>query len=145
MGIKVKKSDLAYIAGIIDGDGYIGVTLHRSKQSLTHFDITVEIEMRDKQPIQLAQALFGGNIYHRPPRKRVSQEHWHWRLTGEQAIAMLKAIRLYLLVKRPQAELALRVMNVHPKYKHYTPMERFLQEADALALRKLNRPKRLMP
>ena len=59
--------------------------------------------------------------------------------TGEKAGILLQAIIPYLLVKKAQAEVALRLLGVHPRYKRYTAMERFLQEADAKAIKVLNK------
>ena len=136
--METKRTDLAYIAGLIDGEGCITVKQHRSKAGLTRFDISVEVAMVANQPVQLIQALFGGNIYHRPPNNRGKLDYSKIMLSGEKAATMLKLILPYLLVKKPQAELALRVVNAHPKYQRYTLVERFLQEADALAIKTLN-------
>jgi hypothetical protein len=134
-----KETDLAYIAGIIDGEGCITSKLHCSKNGLKRYDIHVGVDMAKIEPLQFIQAVFGGEIHPRRPSKRGKKEHWVLRYTGGKAAEVIEALLPYLLLKRPQAELALRVLKAHPiKYHHYTPIERFLQEADALAIRVLN-------
>lgn len=135
----MKKTDLAYIAGIVDGEGCIQAWSGTSKkEGLKRYNINVIIDMSEKSALELAQALWGGRIYNYPPRegcKAISR----WQVSGQKAEVMIRAIKPYLLVKRAQAEIALRLLNIHPRGKHYTPMERFLQEIDARALKELKK------
>ena len=133
----MKRTDLAYIAGIIDGEGCISVwSVASKKDGAKRHNIGVILDMSEKPAIELAQALFGGRIYHYPPRGH-SKPISRWQVSGEKAEIMLRAIKPYLLVKRAQAEVALRLLSIHPRGRHYTPMERFLQEIDAKALKEL--------
>lgn len=134
----MKRVDLAYIAGIIDGEGCI-CPVSRTSHLGRRYNIELTVEMTDRTAIDFIQAIVGGNIYHKLPEDENHKESWRWIAKGEKAKAILKVIKPFLLVKRGHAELALRLLTIHERYQRYTPMERFLQEADALAIKKLNR------
>ena len=137
---EMKRTDLAYIAGIVDGEGSIYPDFHLSKKGVTRCNIAVSVNMTDKSALELVKALFGGKIRCQP---RAKHKDWKpefiWKVSGEKAQIILKAIKPYLLTKRAQAEVALRLLEIHQRYKRYSPMERFLQEADAKALKVLNK------
>ena len=137
---KPKKTDIAYIAGIIDGEGsiYTKPQLPR-KESLISYDIVLEIRMADKEALELIQAVLGGKINCRKPLKKNWKPTFQWKVSGRTAQEILKLIKPYLLVKRSRAELALKILGLHPRYKRYSPMERFLQKADVLAMKQLNK------
>jgi len=95
--------------------------------------------MTDKSALEFIQAVFGGKIN---PLNRANK-NWKpelmWKVSGERAQDVIKAIKPYLLTKRAQAELALKLLEVHQRYQRYSPVERFLQEANALAIKQLNK------
>ena len=136
----MKKTDLAYIAGIIDGEGSIIAQRSTSKKGqLKRYNIIVVVNMTDTSAIELIRALFGGRFYKYLPRRSERKAITRWQVSGQEAEVILRAIKPYLLVKRAKAEVALRLLNIHPRGKRYTPMERFLQEADARAIKELSK------
>ena len=137
--MEAKKVELAYIAGILDGEGSIYTDPHWSKQGLTRYNIVVDVRMTDKSALEFIQALFGGRIHCAKRAKQNWKSELQWKVSGERACEVLLAIKPYLLTKRAQAELALKLLEIHQRYKRYTPMERFLQEANALAIKRLNK------
>lgn len=137
----MKRTDLAYIAGLIDGEGCISAN-HRglTKDGLQFYNIYIQIVMTDRGPLELMEALYGGKIYARQSSKRKYGNYkmpYHWQVCGEKAYKLLMDIKPYLIAKRPQAEVAFRILKVHPRWRRYTPMERFLQEIDAKELHDL--------
>ena len=136
----MNKTDLAYIAGLVDGEGSIYTSYQPSRvQELPRYNVGIAIQMADKEPLAFLQSLFGGRIILRKKMSENRKPLYYWRLTNFQAQPLLEAIKPYLLVKRAQAEIALRMLNAHKKWRHYSPIERFLQEADALAIKELNK------
>jgi len=129
----MKRTDLAYIAGIIDGEGSI-YSGHRKGR----YQIWLSIQMTDRVALEFVQSLFGGKIL-LMRQKGNRRDIYRWRLTGYQIHPILTSLSPYLLTKLPQAKIALRILESHTPWKHYTPMEQFLQEADALAIRTLNK------
>ncbi|MBK9272788.1 MAG: hypothetical protein IPM48_14480 [Saprospiraceae bacterium] len=112
----MSKLTASYVAGIIDGEGYIGL-LRISKgnkakwQSLREFKYMpcVKVVMTNKEIIDWLYKSFGGTFETRTkntsPNCRVS---YGWQLRKLQAIEFLKIIYPYLMVKRKQAEVLFR-------------------------------------
>lgn len=91
----------AYTAGLVDGEGSIGLTPWRS----SHLPI-VTVTNTDVRVIEWLEARFSnGNrstltrnvLQHRP--------RLNWRLSGRRAYAFLKELTPYLVLKGEQAEL----------------------------------------
>lgn len=95
---------LAYLAGIIDGEGYIGI-----KRMQRRYHARVQVGMVERQAIDLLRDTFGGSLTLEALRGR-GRDIWRWHLSGLQAEACLIALQPFLRVKRLQAEavLALR-------------------------------------
>ena len=72
---QITELELAYLAGILDGEGCFTIERTKAKlprHSLRHC-VTVGIEMTDKEPLLLLQRYFGGSIY---LRTRASSGNW---------------------------------------------------------------------
>lgn len=100
--------DLAYAAGIIDGEGYIGITTQAAAPGRSpQFQAVVNVGMADPEiPLWLAEN-FGGAVYSYPPRGTGRGVH-HWRLTGPATTEFCRMIRPYLRLKHRQAETVVR-------------------------------------
>jgi len=135
----MKRTDLAYVAGLIDGEGCITTSRQANKSGSVYHTIILHVEMADREPLEFAQTTLGGKIYHRGIRSNWGKPHWCWRASGEEVTRIIKPLLPYLILKRPQAVIALRIYDSHPKFKHLTATERFLQEANAKALVELKK------
>ena len=109
------QSDLAYIAGILDGEGYIGLVKateirrqRRVDNNITHsFRPTVRVNMVSDVAINFIQTLFGGNLYENPecPPQR---HQWDLQMTNRNDCKrILEAILPFLKLKKRQAEILL--------------------------------------
>lgn len=105
------ETDKAYIAGFVDGEGYIGISIHRRKDwNRPYYTTQLNVYNTDIFALQsMAESAGVGSIYlaHRQERP----EHkigYVWRTTGLKAIELLKELLPYLKVKHKQAELAIR-------------------------------------
>jgi hypothetical protein len=79
--------EVAYLAGIFDGEGTVGKYRNPGR---TQYHPRARIEMADREPLALAQRLFGGGLALRrkaPPR----QDMWCWVLNGWDAVEGLYA------------------------------------------------------
>ncbi len=96
----VSKAFLAYTAGIIDGEGHIGIG--RTKN---YFCLRVEVANTSSRLIDFLHLTFGGNVWtgKRPNRK----VYYRWMISTRAADEFLRSISPYLLIKRNQADLAL--------------------------------------
>ena len=103
---------LAYAAGLIDGEGCIGIA-STTTQSRTRYWPMLRVTMTNPQPLGRLADLFGGRVL---SVKRTSQHPNQaptatWSLGGSALACVLKALRPLLVVKRGQAELVLQLLN----------------------------------
>lgn len=98
--------DLAYLAGVVDADGYVTATRSVRRQG-SYFGAQVGITGSRREPHDLAATTFGGNVsIHRPAAGR---PQFHWQLNGSRTVAVIRALRPFLRIKRAQADLAIEL------------------------------------
>lgn len=96
--------ELPYVAGIVDGEGWIGFQQTRTK----HLKVYVRVKMTHEGIITLLHAQFGGSIQFYKKQVEHNQRQTHeWILVQDQAVAFLKNILSWLVVKKEQATLAI--------------------------------------
>ena len=133
----MKQTDLAYTAGIIDGEGCISI--YRMKV-FSHLALRVSVSSTDEWLCQFLKFSFGGHIYG-PRRRGHNKPCWEWRITSAGAGEFLRLILPYLRLKRPQAELAIKFQGAKGRSrKGLTEEERALEEAQKILLSSLKRP-----
>lgn len=125
---------LAYLAGMIDADGYI--TIHRSQRG-THVYHAPQIGIAGtrREPHDLAASLWGGTVGFYQPRIEGHLGQFQWSRQGAAAVKPIEDIYPYLRIKVKQADLALEVWShaedgrhtKHDPYPwfgpHYDPVE----------------------
>ena len=100
-----KDIEAAYIAGIVDGEGCIGIY---EKCNAGNF-IQLTIANTDKGLIDYLQTMLHSNAVKSPKDKRPrNKQSYSVTVDRERAHAVIKRIFPYLRVKNPQASLALR-------------------------------------
>lgn len=114
--------DLAYAAGLIDGEGTIGITElkpggkaasgRQIRISPSH-RIYVAITMTDQVAIAWMQLTFGGHFQNLKARQPQHKPTFRWSLGSEAAAEFCEVISPYLKVKRQQAEIAARFYREH--------------------------------
>lgn len=108
-----------YLAGLLDGEGSIGTTKTGRRRNVIG---RVQIANTDTVLLELLRAEFGGSI---SVRKTGAKPGWKpfasiaWTNRGAQRV--LEGTLPYLLVKRSQAELCLRLIKMRddPKSERY--------------------------
>ena len=132
----MKKTDLAYIAGIVDGEGCIDITRSRNKNTTDSLGSRIQVVMTEEYIPKWLQLSFGGSVNKYKPRTPNRQPSYAWQANGRTAITFLNAILPYLIIKRPQAEIVIRLEALKPRYGfRSSPMEKFLQEIEARKLK----------
>ena len=115
-----KKEQLAYLTGIIDGEGYIGIKRDKVKGRGINpiFYERISVAGTNKQMIDLFINFFGcGNVYLHKHSKLSKQGYWSWETSNLKAVFVIKQIYPYLLVKKPEAKLVLALFkNKQKKY-----------------------------
>jgi len=97
---------LAYIAGIVDGEGCIQIQKNPTKFRSPGYSARVTVAMATTQVIQLLKELFGGNIYVQKIRNTTM---YRWEINSQQARRFLENIYEFLRIKDDQAQLAIEL------------------------------------
>lgn len=93
------SQNLAYAAGIIDGEGHIGIR----KTSKKYFNEVVEVFNSNPYIIQFFYKTFGGSIKKSYKFRKSKKAYYIWIITGLKASIFLKNIYPYLVAKQNQA------------------------------------------
>jgi hypothetical protein len=99
---------IAYLAGIIDGEGTIRINKVKAKKNWNYsYYLQMSCGMTCKEVPELLKKIFGGNVR----EERVADGYrsiWRWALTGRfQIYVVLKLLKTYLIVKKEQVAVAL--------------------------------------
>lgn len=97
---------LAYLAGLMDGEGSFMITRSRNPYNGTSkyaYIAGIQVGMVTPQPLHVLKSIFGGSIYvERVPGNR--QDVYRWRVNGRaDTMRVIEALLPYLMVKREAA------------------------------------------
>lgn len=134
----MKKTDLAYIAGLMDGEGCIGIYKNRKHSGKGYtYQLYVSLGQANEWICQYLKFAFGDSItYYNKTRGR--QPYWQWSTTTRKALNLLQQVLPYLKLKRPQAELAIKFQLAkkhRSEYERKSDSELAIEEAQAILLR----------
>lgn len=134
--------DLAYTAGIIDGEGCIRLRRVLGKgRKKPYFGVSVEVSNTNEWLTKWLQFNFGGGVFKKKPYKLNARDAWTWRVVTKEAATFLEAVLPYLKLKRPQAELALlfsKTRKAHDK-KWRDEKQIAVEQAQAILMHKYNK------
>ena len=111
-GVRIPETPavLGYIAGIIDGEAYIGVdkswdTVTRGNGCSPFYRANVQVKSTDARIIDFLIEYVGG--YHRIERRQTvnGRTVFVWAIYGADAATVLTAVSPYLVGKREQADI----------------------------------------
>ena len=129
--------NLNYVAGIIDGEGYVSI----DRNSKVGRSLVGKAVVQMASPIipKLLKKQFGGNYRHYE-RKNPNQSTAHtWASNGRQSVKFLKKILPMLILKKRQAELVIRLYELKDQYDSFThPSEAQLRRQYALYVKAKN-------
>lgn len=94
----------AYWAGFLDGDGCISLALYRRKGSNAAMMAVIIVQQQPMIPVLLKE-FFGGSMDH--VITSTGHDCWRWTVAARKALAFLKHVEPYVVVKREQAALAM--------------------------------------
>jgi hypothetical protein len=114
-----EKEQLAYLAGLIDGEGSIIIHRYKSQypknrgngrksypDKTPRFVVDVTISMTDKSTVNWIKTFFGGHVAVRQDRRKPTYRTiYRWGLRANKAVALTKKVRPYLITKARQADL----------------------------------------
>lgn len=96
--------DLAYLAGLIDGEGHLRIGVKQSRR-WHQWEVLIVIGMCDREPLDWCAEVFGGHVTrHSLPKNPRYRRSYTWRIWGDQACALADAILPLLKLKTEQAQ-----------------------------------------
>lgn len=106
----MRDTDLAWAAGLIDGEGCISLNAvrTRSKSGRLTYELRVVVNNTDIRLLNRLREVLGVGFI--CPMKRYSARHrpaWQWEVKSRKAETVIRAVLLYLVGKREEAELGL--------------------------------------
>ena len=101
-----KNTDLAYCAGIVDGEGSITISMVSSGT----YELRLDISNTDYGVLDYFQTTFGvGKVhFHSRPLRRVIYKYYAY---GKKACFVLSLLLPYMRIKKTQAKLAIEFQN----------------------------------
>ncbi len=113
----------SYLAGIIDGEGTIAINTHNNPTKdypdrVQTYALEICVVNTDERLMKWLVRNFGGQYYGRERKDKVNHRYsYAWRVTGHaNRKRTLLALLPYLVMKREQAILGLKYLELH--YSH---------------------------
>ena len=102
--IKYDIADIAYFAGLLDGEGCVRIGRFKNSNGEIRYRAQIQIGMTDKSPIQWLKDTFGGGLYtDRKLNQPKSKPCYVWQVDAQDGKDILKQALPYLKVKYRQA------------------------------------------
>ncbi len=108
-----KRHLLSYLAGVFDGEGCVSLSKGRRRKTgwSPQYRVHMRVAMADGVVPLLFQNVFGGGLHKRlPDGRRTLRTQYHWEITGHSCLPILKELLPYILIKRPQFEVAIHFL-----------------------------------
>lgn len=102
------ETDLAYLAGLIDGEGTISASISLNTSGYVAVNKFLSIFNTNYKLMLWIQSRFGGKIYSRDRADLWKTEH-QIKWSPEEASEILKWVLPYLVIKSEQAELLILI------------------------------------
>ena len=121
----MKDTDVAYCAGLLDGEGYIGVKRTKAYacqgRTTPGYHARIGIKMVDEGAIRFFAETLGGWYWQEKPSLKNGRPYFVYQATDAKAAGILRALLPYLRVKRESAETVLRLRDLQSdSRKHRT-------------------------
>jgi hypothetical protein len=119
--LNLKTLDDLYVAGLFDGEGYVTVRIWEKPNSKhVRCQIFCGIAMTYRPVIEMLCATYGGNIKQNRHdlRNRKHRIQFQWIAASRQANSVLKRLYPYLVVKKAEVEIALKLQDHIDAHKY---------------------------
>lgn len=132
---------LAYIAGIVDGEGSICIYTHKCRTSRAG-QMKAVISNTNRELLEFVQLYFGGSISavnSAVNKARGRKTCYQWVVASQKALHFLEPIEPFLRVKKLQAQIAIEYQGQRRKGYHLTEGELAVAEAQRILVCGLNK------
>lgn len=114
--------EMAYTAGLIDGDGSFSLLLHKSvtkENWRSYYEPCIQLSNQYKNMSVFLHKKFGGSLRTKKPQKEHHKILYVWSLRSRNGCkAMIEKIKPYLKLKKEQADLMLEFFNTNHFNQH---------------------------
>lgn len=108
----VSKTDLAYMGGIIDGEGSVRIFKSVIRDNYDNYKCTTNVTNTDKRLLDWIKNTFKiGWIQSRKFQSQKWKQSWAWILRTEEIKAFLPLVLPYLLIKQEHAKMVLEMLS----------------------------------
>lgn len=114
----MKRTMMAYFAGVIDSDGTIGIKRSTYKMRVTKdckqatYSERICLKQVEPQAVRLLLRYFGGASGIAKPSAANGRPLFYWQVTDKKAAIFLRAVIPHLRIKKRQAANCLRLRSV---------------------------------
>ena len=114
--VEASPTELAYLAGFIDGEGTVTVT--HARQRLAHCVSPVLVVCNTYLPVmEHLRGRFGGTISKREVKKAHHRHVYILYWSSRRAVQLMEAVLPYLIIKRRHAELVIELSKLRFEYR----------------------------
>lgn len=99
---RVKQTDIAYMAGFLDGEGTCGISISKSTRGYHIPSVRVSFSNYNEGAIKWVAARWGGSV------NKQKTDVWVVTLNGKIAVKALRQAMPYLIIKKAAARAAVR-------------------------------------
>ena len=131
-------AELAYAAGILDGEGCVSLEKTNGRPNKRGYRISLfaVVSNTNESLLQWLKDKFGGQV-RQYKRREDRKACWVWRICAQQAAGFLEAVRPYLIVKSSEVDLALEFQKEKVAGQPLTDKQDELQVSQYLRMREL--------
>ena len=123
------REKLAYLAGIVDGEGSLLLWMNKSSTDRGQFNLRVNVTSTDKCLVDWIFQNFGGSIYECNSPSRKSKPNWKkqylWQINRPEMLQFLKDIYPFLIIKKERCEIAIKFRETYNKRERNLTKETF--------------------
>lgn len=101
----MEPTKIAYLAGLVDGEGCISIVRQNRVDNLCNMLV---VGMSDKEGPEMFKEVFGGSVLSRR-RRHNYKVMYTWRVYSRQAARALEILYPYLVIKKKQADICLEL------------------------------------
>lgn len=114
--MQISRLNLAWAAGLIDGEGCISLTRRMPQKTNgavnPNYRLVLKVTMCHEETILLLHRMFGlGTVQSQKQSQSYWSKPWTWFCNATDAEKVLKKILPYMITKREEAEVALKFLS----------------------------------
>lgn len=116
---KINPKRWNYLAGLIDGDGSLGIQAHPHEQNYINYDVTLEVATTHLPTVKWLIKTFGGQFYTTQDKRPNRKPNHHWYVsTSEHQLRILKMVSPLLKLKQRQGETQIQFLELGGRSFH---------------------------